>query len=74
MLTMTGCDPQLNLAGAYIPGWLGCLLGGLVGFWICHVIFLKLGLVPFLKPLVLVYGALISGLTCLLWLLFFASR
>ena len=71
---MTGCDPQLNLAGAYLPAWLACLLGGILGFWIIHLILLKAGLVPFLKPLALVYGALIVAVTCLLWLLFFASR
>ena len=74
MMMMTGCDPQLNLAGAYIPGWLACLLGGLVGFWLIHVILLKTGLLPFIRPLGLVYAALIAGLTCLLWFLFFASR
>jgi uncharacterized membrane protein YsdA (DUF1294 family) len=71
---MAGCDPQLNLAGAYIPGWLACLVGGLFGFWVIHVIFRKTGIHPFVRPLALVYAAAISFLTCLIWLLFFASR
>lgn len=74
MLMLTGCDPQLNLAGAYLPGWLVCIVGGLFAFWVVHVILLKTELVPYIKPLALVYGALIAFLSCLLWLLFFASR
>jgi len=74
MLMMTGCDPQLNLAGAYIPAWLACLFGGLLCFWIFHLVFLKAGILPFLKPLALVYASLIAALACLLWLLCFSSR
>jgi uncharacterized membrane protein len=74
LLVMTGCDPQLNLAGAYIPGWLACIVGGLFGFWVIHMILLRAGLVPYIKPLALVYGALIACLSCIFWLIFFASR
>jgi len=74
MMTMTGCDPQLNLAGAYIPAWLVSLVGGLLAFWLCHLVFLRFNIVPFLKPLPLVYTALVSFFTCLTWLIFFASR
>lgn len=73
-MTMTGCDPQINIAGAYFPAWLACTLGGLMLFWILHLIFLKMGLLPHLIPLPLVYGALIISLTCFLWLFFFAVK
>jgi hypothetical protein len=73
MVMLTGCDPQLNLAGAYIPGWLVCIGGGIFCFWITHVLLLKIGLIPFIKPLAMVYAALIAFYSCLLWLLFFAS-
>lgn len=71
---MTGCDPQLNLAGAYIPAWLVSIVGGLFGLWIIHLIFRKTGLLPFIKPLALVYAATIAFISCLVWLLFFATR
>ncbi|MEI6375801.1 MAG: YtcA family lipoprotein [Chthoniobacterales bacterium] len=74
ILTMTGCDPQLNIAGAYFPAWLACTLGGLLLFWGLHLVFLKWGLLPYLVPLPLVYAALITSLTCILWLLFFAVQ
>jgi len=74
ILTMTGCDPQINIAGAYFPAWLACTLGGLSLFWLLHLVFLKVGLLPHLFPLPLVYAALITSLTCILWLLFFAVK
>jgi hypothetical protein len=74
ILTMTGCDPQINIAGAYFPAWLACTLGGLLLFWGLHLVFLKMGLLPHIIPLPLVYGALITALTCVLWLLFFAVK
>lgn len=74
MLTLTGCDPQLNLAGAYIPAWLACAVGGLFLFWLIHLVLLRTGMIPFLIPIPLVYLALIIAMTCMLWLLFFSSR
>ena len=74
MLMLTGCDPQLNLAGAYIPAWLVCAVGGLLLFWMIHLILLRTGMIPFLIPIPLVYLALIIAMTCMLWLLFFSSR
>jgi hypothetical protein len=74
MLTMTGCDPQLNIAGAYFPAWLLCMIGGLLAFWVLHLVFLRTGIIPFLVPIPLVYAALIMALICGLWLLFFAAR
>jgi len=74
LLTMTGCDPQINIAGAYFPAW---LLSGLVGlfiFWILHLIFLRTGMVPFFVPIPLFYAVLYIALTCGVWLLFFAAR
>ena len=71
---MTGCDPQLNIAGAYFPAWLISTIGGLFCFWIIHLILLKTGLIPYLKPISLVYIAFVVMFTCGVWLLFFAAR
>jgi hypothetical protein len=74
MLTMTGCDPQLNIAGAYFPAWLLCMIAGLLSFWVIHLIFLRTGIIPFLVPITLVYAALLSSLICGIWLIFFSAR
>ena len=72
--TMTGCDPQINIAGAYFPAWLLSGLIGLAAFWIFHLIFLRTNMVPFFVPIPLFYAALYIALTCGCWLLFFAAR
>lgn len=74
MLTMTGCDPQLNIAGAYFPAWLLCMIGGLLSFWVIHLVFLRTGIIPFLVPIPLVYAAILISTICGLWLLFFSAR
>jgi len=72
--TMTGCDPQINIAGAYFPAWLLSGLIGLAAFWILHLIFMRTNMVPFFVPIPLFYMALYVMLTCGFWLLFFAAR
>ena len=74
LLTMTGCDPQLNIAGAYFPAWLLCMIGGLLAFWVLHLVIVRTGMIPFLVPIPLVYAAMIMAMICGLWLLFFAAR
>jgi len=74
ILTMTGCDPQLNIAGAYFPAWLLSMIGGLLAFWVIHLVFLRTGIIPFLIPIPLVYAALLASMICGIWLLFFAAR
>ena len=74
MMTMTGCDPQLNIAGAYFPAWLLCMIVGLLSFWVIHLVFLRTGMIPFLLPIPRVYAALLISLICGFWLLFFAAR
>lgn len=74
LMTMTGCDPQINIAGAYFPAWLLSAIGGLFCFWIVHLILLKTGIISFLKPISLVYIALVVMFACGIWLFFFAAR
>lgn len=74
LVTMTGCDPQINVAGAYFPAWLLSALLGLAAFWLLHLVFLRTKMIPFFVPIPLFYAALYIALTCGFWLLFFASR
>ena len=73
LLAMTGCDPQINIAGAYFPAWLLSGLIGLAAFWVLHLIFLRTQMVPFFVPIPLFYAALYIALTCGAWLLLFAA-
>jgi hypothetical protein len=74
VLAMSGCDPQINVAGAYFPAWLCSGIIGLVAFWILHLIFLRTQMIPFFVPIALFYMALYIVLTSGAWLLFFAAR
>ena len=71
---MTGCDPQINIAGAYFPAWLLSMIGGLFAFWVIHLVFLRAEIISFLIPIPLVYAAVLTSLICGIWLLFFAAR
>ena len=74
LIAVTGCDPQINVAGAYFPAWLLSGLIGLFVFWLLHLVFIKTQMVPFFVPIPLFYAALYTALTCGVWLLLFAAR
>ena len=74
LLALSGCDPQINVAGAYFPAWLLSGLIGLFVFWLLHLVFLRTQMVPFFVPIPLFYAALYIALTCGVWLLLFAAR
>jgi hypothetical protein len=73
MVYLAGCsrDPSLEISGSFFPAWLICILVGVLVSLIAHRIFLAIGVSPYLKPRLLVYGALALSLTLLVWLLFY---
>ncbi len=66
-------DPLLNIAGAYFPAWLGCMIAGGLGAWLLGLILSRLGLAAALRPPLLMYPALFALLTCAVWLVFFSA-
>ena len=66
-----GCDPALNVWGAYFPAWVACLFGGVVVTAVLRSAFARLRLEPHLGPLLLIYPALLLLTTLLLWIVFF---
>ena len=66
-----GCDPALNVWGAYFPAWVACLFGGVVVTALLRSAFARLRLEPHLGPLLLIYPALLALATLLLWMTFF---
>ena len=61
-------DPLLNIAGAYFPAWLACMVAGALGTWLAGQI-----LGAALRPAVLMVPALFALLTCGVWLVFFSA-
>jgi hypothetical protein len=71
MLTLSACDPVVNIAGANFPAWLLCATVGIVlaaGF---RPVFGASGVEPYLGPRLLIYPCLAVLLTCAVYLIFF---
>ena len=66
-------DPLLDVAGAYFPAWLGCMIAGALGTWLLGEILTRLGIGAALRPAVLMVPALFATLTCVVWLVFFSA-
>lgn len=73
MPTLAGCDPILDIDGAFFPAWLVCLILGLTGTALLRLVFVRRGLEDHLKPLPIVYASLAIFLTVSLWLLFYRT-
>ncbi len=70
---LEGCsrNPSLEISGSFFPAWMLSIFIGLVGTLIAKRIFLATRLDPHLTPHLLVYGALMVGLTLLSWLVLY---
>ncbi|MDG2200875.1 MAG: YtcA family lipoprotein [Phycisphaerales bacterium] len=72
-LLMAGCDPLINIEGAYFPSWLVSGIGGVIGTVVLHAILLKMGIDEHLWPRTLVYFATFVMMTFTIWLVLYAS-
>ena len=73
MLTISGCDPVVSIAGAEFPGWLLCAAGGALLAALCYPLLLTTGLERYLHPLPLFYGAVIGMFALIAWVIFFSN-
>jgi YtcA family len=70
-LTLAGCDPVVNIAGANFPAWLLCAITGAILAAMLRPAFAVTRVELYLGPLVLIYPCLTIILACLVYLLFF---
>lgn len=70
-----GCSyaPSLNVLGAFFPGWLFCMTGGLFATLIVRALLIRAGLAERLRPLVILYPTLMALFTMIGWLIFFRN-
>ena len=66
-------DPLVNIAGAYFPAWLACMLVGVAGTWALHAAAERTGVAAALRPQAVMLALLFLALTCGTWLLFFSA-
>jgi uncharacterized membrane protein YeaQ/YmgE (transglycosylase-associated protein family) len=73
LLFLAGCsrNPSLEISGSFFPAWMLSIIIGLIGAFVGKRIFVRMGVDAYLKPHLLVYGALFLGLTLLTWLLLY---
>lgn len=72
-LPLGGCDPIFDVAGAYFPAWILCLIVGLVTTMVVREILLRSGIDKhlFWKPIA--YSGCFLTVACWVWLIFFST-
>jgi len=73
-LPLAGCalSPSLPVFGAAFPDWLFCLVGGIAGTLVVHLIAGRRGVRDTLAPLAVSYVALSGFFAMAAWLIFFS--
>ncbi len=71
---LTGCNrnPNVEIVGSYFPGWMICLVLGVVLTAIAHTFLRSRHAHHRIGHPALIYPAMLTFFTCLLWLLLFA--
>lgn len=69
----TGCahSPTFNVLGSYFPGWLACLVLGVLAAALLHVVLARRGWEERIAALPLFYLSVTLALACVCWLLAF---
>ena len=67
-------DPIVNVAGAYFPAWLACMLAGVLGTWLLGEFLSRVGLDAVLRPSAIMYPSLFAAITAGVWIVLFSAR
>ena len=73
VLPLGGCDPIFDVAGAYFPSWIICVIAGGIGTLFIRDILVRLGLDPHLGWKVVSYLGLFLMFSASIWLVFFST-
>jgi YtcA family len=64
-------DPLIDVAGAFFPAWILCILVAIAATGFLRLGFARAGIERTLGPLIVVYPSLATALALTLWLVFF---
>ncbi len=67
-------DPLINIAGAYFPAWLACMIVGIFGTWIVFLVLTRCELSEILHPPEIMIPAVFAVITLWTWMIHFAAR
>jgi hypothetical protein len=72
-LLCTGCShaPSVGIIGSFFPGWMICLIAGVIGAFLARFLLLRSRLETEVGPLALFYPCVVVLLTCVFWLVLF---
>lgn len=72
-LPLAGCDPIFDVAGAFFPAWILCVLIGFILSLVIRDVLVRFGLDNHLGWKVPAYIGLFTMLSCSTWLIFFST-
>ena len=72
-LPLGGCDPIFDVAGAYFPAWILCLVAGLLSTMAVREILLRTGIDQHLFWRPVAYVGCFLTVACWVWLFFFST-
>tara|TARA_B100001059_G_C17443578_1_gene383853 strand:- start:72 stop:365 length:294 start_codon:yes stop_codon:yes gene_type:complete len=73
MMLLGGCDPIIDIGGAFFPGWIFAALGGLAGMLVVRQVLHWTGIEQHLLFRGFAYLGLFVAITVLLWYAFFLT-
>jgi len=65
--------PQINVVGSFFPSWMLCAAIGIGVTLLARMLFLRVGVDPYLGPRALVYPSLAILVTLVLWVALFRA-
>ena len=73
VFALTGCgrSPSFNILGSYFPGWIACMVAGILVTAIVRVILNRLQWEQQVPALPLFYFSIAVLIACLIWLIAF---
>jgi hypothetical protein len=72
-LYCAGCSraPSVGIIGSFFPGWMVCLVAGVISAFLVRFLLLRYRLEQEVAPLAVFYPCVVVLSTCLLWLILF---
>jgi YtcA family len=73
VFTLTGCarSPSFNVLGSYFPGWIACMVAGILVTALVRFVLIRLQWERQVPALPLFYFAIALLVACLIWLIAF---
>jgi multisubunit Na+/H+ antiporter MnhB subunit len=67
-------DPLISIGGAYFPGWLMCMIVGILVTWITAIVASRFHFSDIFQPHFLMIPGFFAAITLWTWLFYFSAR